>query len=360
MNINTPNGTFVLGLMSGTSLDGLDLALCEFTPEGNGYAFKIYKALTVPYNKQWKARLSGAPDLRAEAYFELHAEFGRFMAAEVLRFLEGTSQKPELLSSHGHTVFHQPQNGFSTQLGCGATLAALTGISTVCDLRNGDVALGGQGAPLVPIGDKLLFSQYQACINLGGIANISFDNTEGERVAFDICEANLLLNHLSEKLGKAYDENGSMARSGKVEPGLLSALNELEFYKTQGAKSLGREWFEHSVLPIISESQASIEDKLHTSVEHLAMTIAETLNKHQIKEALFSGGGAFNGFLMERIQHHSSTTCTVADPLIANFKEALIFAFLGHLRLNGKTNALRSVTAASKDSILGALYLGSS
>lgn len=358
MSKNTPNGTFVLGLMSGTSLDGLDLALCEFEPGGNGYSFRIHKALTVPYSLEWRTRLSEAPGLSAQAYFELHAEYGRFMALEVQHFLKGVSQVPALLCSHGHTVFHQPQKGFSTQLGCGATLAAITGISTVCDFRNGDVALGGQGAPLVPIGDKLLFSQYQACVNLGGIANISFDNSLGERVAFDICEVNLLLNHLSEKAGKPYDENGNMARSGQIEPGLLSALNELGFYKIQGAKSLGREWFEATVLPLINSSKAANADKLRSSLEHIAIIIAETLNKHQIKKALFSGGGAFNRFLIERIQHHSTAQCEMGEPLIINFKEALIFAFLGYLRWNGKTNALRSVTAASRDSITGAIYYG--
>jgi anhydro-N-acetylmuramic acid kinase len=355
---NTPNVTFVLGLMSGTSLDGLDMALCEFEHEQGKYGFTIHKALTVPYSSAWKNKLSAAPSLSAEAYFALNAEFGAFMAAEVLEFLKNLPQQPTLLASHGHTVFHQPQNGFSTQLGCGASLAAHTGISTVCDFRSLDVALGGQGAPLVPIGDKLLFSNYQACVNLGGIANISFDTSKGERLAFDMCEANLLLNHLSEKSGKAYDENGSMARSGKVVPGLLSALNELEFYKLTGAKSLGREWFEHSVLPLIHESQASIEDRLHTSVEHIAITIAETLNKHHIKEALFSGGGAFNGFLMERIQSHTATKCKVADSLIVNFKEALIFAFLGYLRVDNTANTLKSVTGALADSVGGALYSG--
>ena len=356
MSKNTPNGTFVLGLMSGTSLDGLDLALCEFAPEGNGFAFKIHRALTVPYNKEWKAKLSGAPGLRAEAYFELHAEFGRFMAAEVLHFLEAASQKPELLCSHGHTVFHQPQKGFSTQLGCGATLAGQTGISTVCDFRSMDVALGGQGAPLVPLGDKLLFSQYQACVNLGGIANISFDNSKGERLAFDICEANMLLNHLSEKAGRPYDDNGSMARSGQIEPGLLSALNELEFYKMQGAKSLGREWFESQVLPIINASPLSVQDLLSTSTEHIAMTVAQILNQFQINEVLFSGGGAFNTFLLEKIQSHTKAKCNVGDNLITNYKEALIFALLGYLRVHHKPNILKSVTGSKENNIGGAVY----
>jgi len=353
---NKPNGNFVLGLMSGTSLDGLDLALCEFEPEELGYKYIVHKVLTVPYDVLWKKKLSEAQGLSAEAYFTLNSEYGRFMAEKVNDFLMDSSQKPDFIASHGHTVFHQTQKGFSTQLGCGATLAALTGISTVCDFRNLDVALGGQGAPLVPVGDKLLFSNHQACVNIGGIANISFDNSEGKRVAFDICEANMLLNHLSEKLGKAYDEDGLVARTGKIEPGLLSDLNALEFYKSEGAKSMGREWFEHNVLPLIKASSAPIEDVLNTSVEHIAITIAQTLNKHHIKAALFSGGGALNGFLMDRIRHHSSTKCNVADSLLVNFKEALIFAFLGYLRVHDVTNTLSSVTGARTNSIGGAIY----
>jgi anhydro-N-acetylmuramic acid kinase len=342
--------------MSGTSLDGLDLALCEFEPKGHGYTFRIHKALTVSYSREWKTKLSEAPGWSAQAYFELHAEYGHFMALEVQNFLKGVSQAPVLLCSHGHTVFHQPQKGFSTQLGCGATLAAITGITTVCDFRSMDVALGGQGAPLVPIGDKLLFSQYQACVNLGGIANISFDNDKGERLAFDICEANLLLNHLSEKAGKPYDENGSMARSGKIVPGLFIGLNELEFYKTSGPRSLGREWFEHNVLPLIDSNNFSIEDKLATSVEHIAFVIAETLNKNHIQGALFSGGGAFNTYLLERIQSYTKAKCHVGDKLTTNFKEALIFAFLGYLRFNHMPNTLKSVTGAKANSIGGAVY----
>lgn len=344
--------------MSGTSLDGLDLALCEFVREGSTYAFRIHKAQTQPYSQDWKLRLKNAPGLSAEAYFALHAAYGRFMANEVQIFLKDVSQPPELLSSHGHTVFHQPQKGFSTQLGCGATLAALTGITTVCDFRSGDIALGGQGAPLVPIGDQLLFPKYQACVNIGGIANISFDNAKGLRQAFDICEANLLLNYLSELSGKPYDENGSMARSGELDPTLLSQLNALEFYKMQGAKSLGREWFEARVLPLINSNMARGADKLCTALEHIAMQIAETINQHAIKNVLFTGGGAFNGYLMERIQHHTSARCEIGDANMVSFKEALIFAFLGYLRWCGKTNALASVTAASRNSITGAVYQG--
>lgn len=358
MTKKQPFPAIVLGMMSGTSLDGLDLALCEFHPSGNVYSFKIHQAHTVPYTKDWKNKLSSASTLGAEAYFELNAEYGRFMADQVLNFLKGSDQQPVLLASHGHTVFHQPHKGFSTQLGCGATLAACTGISTVCDLRNGDVALGGQGAPLVPIGDKLLFSDYQACVNIGGIANISFDDAKGHRVAFDICEANLLLNALSEKAGKAYDENGTMAKSGKVDPALLQALNGVDFYQVQGAKSLGREWFEQTILPLLDASSATLHDQLHSAVEHIAMTIAQTLNQFGIKEALFSGGGACNGFLMDRIRHHASANCVIAEARIVQFKEALIFAFLGFLRLNQHTNALATVTAARRNSITGALYLG--
>jgi len=357
---STSLSEFGLGLMSGTSLDGLDLALCEFREVDQNYTFKLHKTKTLTYSSDWKQKLKEAPNLSAEAYFSLNASFAKLMAHEVLDFLGEVHEKPTFLSSHGHTVFHQPKNGFSTQLGCGATLAATTGISTICDFRSMDVALGGQGAPLVPIGDKLLFGNYQACVNLGGIANISFDNLSGKRMAFDICVANLLLNNLSEKLGKDYDENGRLAQKGKMDFKLLKQLNELDYYQIRGSKSLGREWFSAVILPLLENNSAPIEDQLATSVEHIAITIAKSLSEHQLKEALFTGGGAFNTFLMERIQHHCATKCTVADAQIVNFKEALIFAFLGYLRLKGKTNALQSVTAASRDSISGALYFGGS
>lgn len=247
--LKAPQKTLVLGLMSGTSLDGVDLALCAFSQQAGKPQFKILKAKTIAYTTEWKKRLEGAKSLHAEEYFALHAQYGKFLGQCVNRFLKQTATQPVAIASHGHTIFHQPRRGFSTQLGCGATLAATSGTTTVCDFRSLDVALGGQGAPLVPIGDALLFNTYDACLNLGGIANISY-TYQKKRLAYDVCGANMLLNHLSALRGKDYDKGGKMAAAGKLIPDLLKALNQLPFFTQKGARSLGREWFEQDVLPL--------------------------------------------------------------------------------------------------------------
>lgn len=344
--------------MSGTSLDGLDLALCEFESERQGYAFRILQAHTVEYAPALKKELASAMGLSAEAYFRLHASYGRFLAEEAAAFLKGSDGLPTAIASHGHTVFHQPQLGFSTQLGCGATIAAATGITTVCDFRSLDVAMGGQGAPLVPLGDKLLFGNYQACLNLGGIANISFDDVEGNRRAYDVCEANMLLNHLSQKAGQAYDKNGDLARSGTAHSILLQALNRLEYYLKTGAKSIGREWFEQEVLPLVEGLKINVNDLLATATEHVADILALELNEKKVGSVLVTGGGAFNSYLIEKLRSKTTAEIIIPEPLIVNFKEALIFAFLGYLRLQQKTNTLNSVTGATADSIGGAIYSG--
>ncbi len=347
--------TRVLGLMSGTSLDGLDMALCEFNRQDGQIVFKILKAQTLAYSADWKQKLASAHTLSAEAYFALHATYGAFMAAEVKKFLVN-AEKPAAIASHGHTIFHQPTLGFSSQLGCGATLAAHTGITTVCDFRSTDVALGGQGAPLVPIGDALLFSQYEACLNIGGISNISMGPAENRR-AYDIGIANMLLNYLAEKSGQAYDKGGEMARAGKVLPEIFSDLENLEYYKKTGARSLGREWFEREVKPLFENGNTN--DLLATATEHVAARIAADLNTQQVKNVLITGGGAFNTFLLERIKTKTSCELILPSAEIINFKEALIFALLGHLRLNDQNNALASVTGASADNCGGAVYRGS-
>lgn len=349
----------IVGLMSGTSLDGLDLALCEFETSGENYAYKLISATTVNYPLEWKKRLSAIKNRSADDYFKLHAAYGKFIGEQANEFLNVNGQHADAVASHGHTVFHQPQLGFSTQIGCGATIAATTGITTVCDFRSLDVANGGQGAPLVPIGDKLLFGNYQACLNIGGIANISFDDKHGKRIAYDICEANMLLNHLAEKAGNAYDKGGEMAKTGKANEELLIQLNSSRFYSQSGAKSLGREWFEQNILGVIGTSSLDLKDLLATSTEHIAQIIANDLNNNKIHNVLVTGGGAFNTNLIERLR--SKTSCEIVIPSneTVNFKEALIFAFLGYLRLNEKINTLSSVTGATKDSIGGAVYQGS-
>ncbi len=353
-NLNTKMR--VIGIMSGTSLDGLDIAFCEFEVYDKSYNYSILNAKTINYSKHWKEKLTNVKNTSAEQYFKLNAEYGKFIAENINEFLKGVVEIPDAIASHGHTVFHQPQFGFSTQIGCGATIAAHTGTTTVCDLRSLDVANGGQGAPLVPIGDKLLFGKYEACLNIGGIANISFDDKRGKRIAYDICEANMLLNYLAEKTGQDYDKGGDIARSGKVNSELLDKLNSQSYYSQTGAKSIGREWFEQHILSLIEKSEIEINDLLATSTEHIAQIIANDLDDK--KNVLVTGGGAFNTFLLERIKAKTTCEIIIPDTETINFKEALIFAFLGYLRLNEKVNTLSSVTGAKSDSIGGAVYFG--
>lgn len=356
MTKTSPKNPLVLGLMSGTSLDGLDLALCEFTQQNGKWSYRILKAGTTDYDPHWKKRLDGLQTVSAEQYLETNAQYGAFVAAQVLLFLNDVPEKPDLIASHGHTVFHQPEKGFTAQIGSGAVIAARTGVPTVCDFRSLDVALGGQGAPLVPIGDQLLFSSYASCLNLGGIANISFLSNNGQRMAYDISEANLLLNFLSEKTGRHYDDKGAMARAGTADATLLGQLNALPYYAQSGVKSLGREWFEKNIQPLFDASTLSLNDQLATATEHVAHVIANDLNSHHLVNTLVTGGGAFNEFLLERIREKTNCELIVPDTQTVQFKEALIFALLGHLRVSGRINTLASVTGAARDSIGGAVY----
>lgn len=350
----------IIGVMSGTSLDGLDLALCEFTKNSTGFAYTIHKAETIKYDKNQKNKLLLASELRAENYFLLHHLFGKFIGKEVLSFANNSFKKINAVSSHGHTVFHQPIKGISTQIGCGATITAISGYSTICDFRSLDVALNGQGAPLVPIGDKLLFGNYKSCLNIGGIANISFDNSDGKRVAFDICIANMALNFFAEKLGKEYDKGGEIAASGILCDDLFNDLNNLPYFKFEGARSLGREWFEKDFIGVINKYKYAISDILCTLTHHCAYQISKTLSSYKLSDVFITGGGAFNDFLIKIIKHYYKGKVIIPETQVVNFKEALIFAFLGYLRLTGQINTLCSVTGASKDSIGGAVYFSTS
>jgi anhydro-N-acetylmuramic acid kinase len=339
--------------MSGTSLDGLDMALCEFEQTSGAYQYKILKSATAEYSPDQKRKLSDIKNGSASHYFALNHLYGKFIAGEVNRFLKDTA-KPQLIASHGHTIFHQPQYGFTSQIGCGATIASLTGITTACDFRSLDVVSGGQGAPLVPVGDKLLFGSYDACLNIGGIANISFENN-GQRKAFDICFANMALNYLAEKLGQSFDENGKLASTGRTDDFLLKELNSA--LQTDNKISLARERYENLLLPVLGRYRISIEDKLHTYCVYAGKAIASVLNDFKIKKVLLTGGGAYNSFLISKIQAAYSGEIIIPDDQTIQFKEALIFAFLGYLRMNEKINTLHSVTGAKTDSIGGAVYL---
>ncbi len=343
----------VIGAMSGTSLDGLDIAAVEFNYQNEKWSFEIVEAATISYSKNWLTKLKDAPTLSGEKLMELHSEYGNFTGKRINEFISITGFKPELIASHGHTIFHQPDKGFTLQVGNGAEIAAVTKTTTVADFRTADVALGGQGAPLVPVGDKLLFNDFEYCLNLGGFANVSFEK-ENKRVAFDNCPVNFALNFFAEKHGLTFDKDGELGKQGKINNELLNRLNSLEYYKQEAPKSLGREWMENEFFPITNSLSISDLDKMRTIYEHIAIQISKIgLGSGKL---LITGGGAFNTFLIERIKHLSSLQIVILSKKIIDFKEALIFAFLGVLRIQNKTNCFSSVTGASKDSSVGIIF----
>ncbi len=345
----------VTGVMSGTSLDGLDLAVVEFFLSGDRWNFTVVEAETLKYPESWEEKLRSAHLLTGEKLMKLHSDYGHYTGQQVRKFLQKHFLSPELIASHGHTVFHQPENGYTCQIGNGAAIAAETGITTIADFRTTDVALGGQGAPLVPVGDRLLFSTYASCLNLGGFANISFEQNN-RRIAFDICPVNIVLNHYAGKLGHAFDANGESGRKGKINTGLLEKLNKLDFHQKTPPKSLGREWVEATFLPLTESFGISTEDKLRTIYEYAAIQIADSAPDSG--KMLVTGGGAFNSFLIERIGAYSKCSIELPAAQIINFKEAIIFAFLGLLRFRNEINCYASVTGAKKDSCSGVIFSG--
>ncbi|MBO7646876.1 MAG: anhydro-N-acetylmuramic acid kinase [Bacteroidales bacterium] len=345
-----------IGVMSGTSLDGLDLAWCTFREDKKGkWLYAIQDAVTIPYPDTWQQRLRGAMQLPAFEYALLNVQLGEYIGDCINGWLQGRS-RPQFIASHGHTVFHRPDLHLTTQIGSGAAIAARTGIMTICDFRATDVALGGQGAPLVPIGDEFLFSEYDACLNLGGFSNISF-RTDGRRVSFDISPCNMALNLIASKAGMEYDKDGLLARSGTVVASLLEELNNLAYYQQTPPKSLGKEWFDETFLPILQKySTLSPAELARTTTEHIAMMISRAIPKNA-SSVLTTGGGAHNCFLLEKFRELSTAKFVKPDAQIVNYKEALIFAFLGMLRVSNKINCLKSVTGAERDNIGGAIYL---
>lgn len=344
-----------IGCMSGTSLDGLDIVACRFTIDKN-WSYEILKANSVSYSHKWMTKLSDTFELNALDFALLHNEYGKFTGKQIAEFIVDLPEMPMLVSSHGHTVYHQPELKLTVQIGNGANIAAICGIPTVCDFRSTDVALGGQGAPLVPVGDELLFGEYEFCLNLGGFANVSFRD-KGERIAFDICPVNMAFNYFTKEMGYEYDLNGSMGRSGNVHPELLKLLNSLDYYKQMGPRSLGREWFEAKFLPLIYSFQLPTEDILRTLYEHVSDQLTEAVDDYPKGQILITGGGAHNVFLIELFSEKTKHKTIVPSQQIIDFKEAIIFAFLGILRLRNEVNCLKSVTGAHHDHCGGVIYL---
>lgn len=350
----------VLGLMSGTSLDGLDLAYCHLWQTNNHWEFSIEKTKDIAYNNNLRDSLKTAIYLSEGEHGQLHKDYGVWLGNQAKIFIEEHHLKIDFIASHGHTSHHRPEDGITFQLGDGQLLANTSGKQVICDFRTKDVSLSGQGAPLVPIGDQLLFFDYDFCLNLGGISNMSFEK-DGKRIAYDIGLANMPLNYITQKIGLDYDENGKLARSGKLDKDLLQKLNQLEYYKLPHPKSTGYEWFTEKIVPLIEASNASEIDLLHTFIHHNCDQIAIEVHKHAIKSQnkLFAtGGGALNQFFVDTLQDKLGTSVDVIIPnktLIA-FKEALVFALMGVLRLENKTNVLSSVTGATKDSCSGEIF----
>ena len=369
----------VIGIMSGTSLDGVDLAYCVFKAEKRkadsveklndlkkeecqnsatderSWSYEVRKATTIPYPEALKQKLAQAMTLSGYELALLHNESGRYIGMQVNEFMADFAEEVELIASHGHTVFHRPELGMTLQIGSGADIAAICGKPTVCDFRTLDVALGGQGAPLVPIGDELLFGQYDICLNLGGISNLSY-RENGQRKAYDISPCNIVLNQLARQLGQEYDANGAIAQSGCIDTLLLEKLNQLEYYQQSGTKSLGREWIDTTFFPILGNTHLSVPDLMRTVCEHIALQIASACNATKGKTLLITGGGAHNGFLIDLIRQKFHGEVIIPDNSTIDFKEAIIFAFLGMLRANGLPNCLASVTGAKCDSSGGAMY----
>lgn len=345
----------IIGVMSGTSLDGVDLAYIRIKHDLD-YSFEILETTTISYDERWTSLLQEGFHLSGAKLADLDTEYGALLGDYINRFInEFEINEVDFIASHGHTIFHQPSNNYTLQIGNGPEISSVTGLKTICDFRVQDVALGGQGAPLVPIGDQLLFSKYDYCLNLGGFSNISLEKN-GARIAFDICPVNIVLNHYARFLNLTYDEDGINASKGSIYKPLLKALNEIPYYSINRPKSLGYEFIVETILPIIEKFKIEVHDILRTFVEHIAIQIAEKTDAEMHQTILITGGGAFNKFLIERIKFYTEARIIIPDNTLVNYKETLIFALLGYLKNRNEINCLQSVTGAVRDHSSGVVY----
>ena len=346
----------VIGIMSGTSLDGIDLAHISFQKSDERWRFSIHECETIGYSESWVGRLKAAINFSSKQLEELNFEYTALLSDSINNFIEGNNLTDlDAVCSHGHTILHQPEKGYTLQIGNLPEIARRINKTVVCDFRVGDVELGGQGAPLVPIGDRLLFSDYDYCLNLGGFSNVSFEENK-KRIAFDISAVNTVLNFYVNQTGLDYDDKGRLARGGKIDDQLLQSLNFLEYYSKPYPKSLGFEFVRDRLIPLIDQFEIPIEDKLRTFTEHVAIQIAAAL---PLKKGtiLVTGGGAYNDFLMDCLRHHlPEMEVVIPDKNVLEYKEALIFALLGVLKLREEVNVLSSVTGAISDHSSGKIY----
>ena len=345
----------ILALMSGTSLDGIDIIFVSFSFDKH-WEFKIHKAETIKYSQDWKSTLSQLVTKPIDQLKLIDYNYSEYLADVILDFINKNNiDSIDFISSHGHTALHQPDNSLTYQIGNLQNLADKLNQKVICDFRSQDVRLGGQGAPLVPIGDRLLFNDFDYCLNLGGFANISFEQNN-ERIAFDICPVNIVLNHYVSTLNLEYDDKGQITSTGSINKDLLFQLNELQFYKDKPPKSLGLEWVEINILPLIDSYKLEIKDVLRTYAEHIAIQISNIITLEK-KKVLVTGGGVFNDFLIQRIQFFSKSEIVVPENEIVEYKEALIFGLLGVLKERNEVNCLKSVTGADRDHSSGKILI---
>lgn len=342
-----------IGLMSGTSLDGLDLCCARFYHRDGEWQFEILHAETQAYTPETESRLRGAYQMAAPDLLALNAAYGFYLGQSVSSFITkyriGTV---DVIGSHGHTVYHQPQRQFTLQIGDGRAIRQVAGIPVVYDFRSQDVMLGGQGAPLVPVGDELLFKHYSACLNIGGFSNISL-NRSGQRIAADLCPVNIVLNEFAQQEGQPYDQDGRLAEAGSVNAELLDKLNALPFYQQFGARSLGFEFVEQNISPLLEGLPTS--EVLRTFTEHAAHAIASALNFYRLDNVLTTGGGAYNRYLIQLIKSKTDCEIVLPEPALIEYKEALIFALMSVLRFRNEHNVLASATGSSRDHCSGLL-----
>lgn len=360
--------------MSGSSLDGLDIAFCEFQIERKNKTevsvseWKLTEAETVPFSQKWIDRLLGLPAQNAQIYAQTDVYFGYYLGELVRDFLKKHQIKPDAIASHGHTVFHNPEKRFTAQIGNGAAIAATVGIPVIHDFRTQDIALFGEGAPVAPIADKMLFSGFDFYLNIGGIANISCE-ANGKFLAFDIGGANQILNALANLADLDYDEGGKLASAGTLNQTLFNQLNELGYFEKPYPKSLSNQWVQNEQIKKTFEFEDSIENRLRTICEQVSFQTKksilklienEKLNKEKY-QIFVTGGGAMNLFLIECMKRHCTEIgnfeWVIPDEKIISFKEAVLMALMGVLRLERVPNCLSSVTGAIRNTTGGAVSL---
>ncbi|TAD84805.1 MAG: anhydro-N-acetylmuramic acid kinase [Bacteroidetes bacterium] len=364
-----------IGIMSGSSLDGLDVAYVEFDENRGQWTYDVVAAECMPYSPHWEEALRHATALSALDYLRLHVRYGHYLGEAVNQFIarHGLEHRVQLIASHGHTSFHEPANQLTAQLGDGAAIAAVTGINVVSDLRAMDMALGGQGAPIVPMGEALLLSKYPLLLNLGGIANLTATmqaQPDGisTTIAFDICPANRVLNMFAAAQGLPYDDGGKLAATGHLRDEVLSQLNGQPYYSQPFPKSLANQFGTDTIYPVLKAANLSVPDALRTMVEHVVVQtvrsvgrVVQKMGAHQPRQVLVTGGGAANAFLIDRLTmglQPLGVEVVVPPAQLVEFKEAMVMALLGVMRWREENTVMHSVTGAARSSIGGAVWMG--